>query len=264
MVASKQLDMIPPAQKCFDAFGQELNDVLQFQDVKVVYLAPSKEDSFLTSIDCKRVPRSSDAHSDGGRDDDVKLPCCVGSFGVVKVICKGAMGARVAVAENATTGEKVCIKFIPKATTLFRDIDVVRKLDAMVQSLTLLRGVPGVVQFRQRQDTSSHVVLVFNHWVRVAATAHCPPRLPLTHLRLYSQGGCNMRRFMAARCPVALPEAQVTCRVVDHARAGHVPPLTPSPARPTSQATAVMAQVADAVIYMHLKGVVHCNLSLSR
>jgi len=25
-----------------------------------------------------------------------------------------------------------------------------------------------------------------------------------------------------------------------------------------------MAQVADAVIYMHLKGVVHCNLSLSR
>jgi hypothetical protein len=181
VAASKQLDVFPPAQKCFDAFGQVVDDVLQFQDGKEVYLAPHKDDTFVPAF-CKRVPCSGDAKNGSGRrDDDVALPCCVGSFGVGQVICRGTMGALVAVAENPTNGEKVCLKFIPKSTPPFLDMDVVRKLDATVQSLTALAGVPGIVQFQQRQDTASHVVLAFKPWVRCQCrVGPAAPVWPLT------------------------------------------------------------------------------------
>ena len=50
-----------------------------------------------------------------------------------------------------------------------------------------------------------------------------------------------MRRHLAARGPVANQAAL-----------------------PEAQAAAVMGQVVDAVIYMHLKGVVHCKLGPDR
>ena len=107
----------------------------------------------------------------GGHDEECALPAQLGSFAVGKVLCKGALGVRVAVAHNKTSGEKVCLKFIPKAS--LGDMDVVLRLDAMVQSLTLLAGVAGIVRFQQRQDTSTHVVLVFDHWVNFVCLPCC-------------------------------------------------------------------------------------------
>jgi len=159
--ASKQLDLYPPATKGFDAFGQEVVDVLQFEDGDVVYLAQSKTDKFLPP-ESARCDGDGDDGS-GEYDEECALPAQLGSFAVGKVLCKGALGVRVAVAHNKTSGEKVCLKFIPKAS--LGDMDVVTRLDAMVQSLTLLAGVGGVVRFQQRQDTNTHVVLVFDHWV---------------------------------------------------------------------------------------------------
>ena len=238
VVASKQLDVFPPAQKCFDAFGQEVSDLLQFQDGTVVFLAQLKTDAF--------VPPQSDS-GNGGGDDKGALPTMLGSFTVGKVVGKGSLGTGVATAENTATGEKVCLKFIPKAS--LGDMDVVHRLDAMVQSLTQLANVAGIVRFQQRQDTSTHVVLLFDHWVRLAH----PPACACTgtnhsitqslnhwcqHLPHSLQGGETLRRFIAARSPVANRAAL-----------------------PEAQAAAVMAQVTDAVIHMHLKGVVHCHIS---
>jgi len=173
VVASKQLDVFPPAQKCFDAFGQEVSDLLQFQDGTVVFLAQLKTDAF--------VPPQSDSGNGGGGDDKGALPTMLGSFTVGKVVGKGSLGTGVATAENTATGEKVCLKFIPKSTPPFLDMDVVRKLDATVQSLTALAGVPGIVQFQQRQDTASHVVLAFKPWVRCQCrVGPAAPVWPLT------------------------------------------------------------------------------------
>ena len=64
------------------------------------------------------------------------------------------------------------------------------------------------------------------------------PSLPVVFT---TQGGESLRRHLAARGPVANQAAL-----------------------PEAQAAAVMGQVVDAVIYMHLKGVVHCKLGPDR
>ena len=109
--ASKHLDLFPPAQKAFDAFGQEVGDVLLFQDGHAVYLAQQKTDKFL--------PINSGRAGGGGADDEGALPAQLGVFTVGKAIGrKSLLGTRLAAAENTSTGEKVCLKFIPMVRTL--------------------------------------------------------------------------------------------------------------------------------------------------
>ena len=244
--ASKQLELFPPAVRAFDAFGQPVIDVLQFRQGQIVFLAQTAGERFSRPESARRSGVDKDA---GGN-----LPKTLGMYEIGKVMGRGAMGVRLAVAENAATGEKVCLKFVPKVrnkkkqppatATLYLsysissllqaslgNMEAVQRLAAMVQALTAVAGhqvrnarmdrpvsphtqapqpslptpatrydpppgrhrgkpspfkpassstpprLPGnqhVIRLQERQDIDTHVVLIFDHWVRRDCSLRCP------------------------------------------------------------------------------------------
>ena len=184
--ASKHLGLFPPAVRAFDAFGQPVIDVLEFRQGQVVFLAQTAGERF-------SGPDS--ARSGVDEDTGEKLPTMLGLYEVGRMVVRGATKTRLAVAENGATGEKVCLKFVPKVrdktkywvrratATLYLsysipsfwqaslgNMEAVQRLAAMVQALTVLASHPHehVVRLQQQHDIGAHVVLIFDHWVSVA------------------------------------------------------------------------------------------------
>ena len=155
-IASTLLDIFPPAEKAYNVFGVEIDDVLQFPKGQVVFLAMSARDKF------ERPQSASRSTKAGNGDGEGALPTMLGVFSVNRIIGVGALGSRLTVAQNSTTSELVVLKFIAKARLV--DYEEQRKLSTMIESLTVLKGQRGVIRYQERQDTASHVVLVFEPW----------------------------------------------------------------------------------------------------
>jgi len=165
IAASQRLEIVPAANRVFNADGVEIDDCMMVEDNDMLFLSTDAE--FIAPPDTAPGPISGSPKGDRGAiggggggsvgRDHEKLPGVIGGYKVTDFLGKGAFG-EVRVGEHQLTAEKVALKFLRKSDIM--SIGAAERTTTEIQCLTTLRHT-NIIRLQQHLESANHVVLVF-------------------------------------------------------------------------------------------------------
>lgn len=126
--ASHRLNVIPAANRVFNADGVEVDDCMMIEDNDILFLSAGED--FIIPAD------TINSEFNDNKNENEKLPSIVGGYRVGELLGRGGFG-EVRVGEHQLTGDRVALKFLRKSE--IHSLGAAERTNTEIQCLTALK-----------------------------------------------------------------------------------------------------------------------------